>query len=197
MQIRKIDNKLHIEGYVNISDKASRVISENGVKFVERVEPRCFQRALSKADNVELLLNHNENIKLGSISEGNISLKEDNIGLYIKADIDNTEAIRAYEEGGFNGFSYGFNTIKDDFRPWDNGVKLRTLRDINLIEVSLLDSKTTPAYYGTMVDVERRSEITKEVRNFVADELEEIDNSKELQELREYTEIIKEVLEII
>lgn len=197
MQIRKMDNKLHIEGYVNISDKKSRVLHENGIKFIEEVEPRCFQRALGRADNIELLLNHDPNKKLGSLREGNITLKEDNIGLYIRADIENEDAIKAYDEGGFSGFSYGFTTINDKYRDWDSGLKLRTLKDINLIEVSLLDSKTTPAYYGTMVDAETRELNTKEVRNFVADELEEIDNSRELKELREYAEIIEEVLELI
>lgn len=197
MQIRKIDNKLHIEGYVNISDKKSRVLYENGVKFVESVEPRCFQRALSRADNVELLLNHDRSKRLGSIKDGNITLKEDNIGLYIRADIDNEEAINAFDEGGFSGFSYGFTTINDNFRNWDNGLKLRTLKDINLIEVSLLDSKTTPAYYGTMVSAEIRSENKTEIRNFVAEELEDINNSKELQDLKEYADIINEVLELI
>lgn len=197
MEIRKIDNKLHIEGYVNISDKKSRVIHENGVKFIEEVEPRCFQRALCRADDVDLLLNHDVNKKLGSIKEGNITLKEDNIGLYIRADIENEEAIKAYDEGGFSGFSYGFTTLKDKYRDWDNGLKLRTLKDINLIEVSLLDSKTTPAYYGTMVSAETRGLNKSEIRNFVAEELEPIDNSNELQELKEYADIIKEVLELI
>ena len=158
MEIRKLDDgSLHITGYVNITDKPSRVLRDSkGDNFVERVEPRCFERALNTGENVKLLLNHNHDIHLGSLNEGNLKLTEDNIGLKIDATVNNAEARQAYDDGGFSGFSYGFQKIKDNYRDWDNGVKLRTLQEIRLIEVSLLDSKTTPAYFGSMVNVEHR-----------------------------------------
>ena len=160
MEIRLLDDgSLHITGYVNITDKPSRVLKDRkGDNFVERVEPRCFTRALNSGSNVKFLLNHNHNINLGSLDEGNLKLTEDNIGLKIDATVNHEEVRKAYENGGFSGFSYGFQAIKDNFRNWDNGLKLRTLQEIRLIEVSLLDSKTTPAYFGSMVNVEHRSE---------------------------------------
>ena len=200
MEIRKLENnKLHIQGYVNITDKASRVISENGIKFSESVQPRCFQRALNKADDVLFLLNHDMDKKLGSLKDGNLVLKEDNIGLYLDAEVDSEELVNLYNDGGFSGFSYGFKTVDDSFEE-RNGNKVRTLKDIDLIEVSILDKTETPVYYGTLVtSIEKRS-LEKEIRNFIADELEEEkieDNSEELQKIKEYADLIKEVLELI
>ena len=170
MEVRKLDDgSLHITGYVNITDKPSRVLRDSkGNSFVERVEPRCFARALNSGDNVKFLLNHNHDINLGSLDEGNLKLTEDNIGLKIDATVNNEEVRKAYEEGGFSGFSYGFQKIRDNFRDWDNGIQLRTLQDIKLIEVSLLDSKTVPAYLGNLVNVEQREEngIDTEIRAF-------------------------------
>lgn len=180
MEVRKLeDGSLHITGYVNITDKPSRVLKNNlGENFVERVEPRCFTRALNTGNNVKFLLNHNHNINLGSLNEGNLKLIEDNIGLKIDATVNHEEVRKAYENGGFSGFSYGFQVVKDNFRNWDNGLKLRTLQEIRLIEVSLLDSKTTPAYFGSMVNVEHRSEdkINIEVRSFSIELDEESNN---------------------
>lgn len=183
MEVRQLDDgSLHITGYVNITDKSSRVLKDNkGNLFVERVEPRCFKRALEKNNNVEFLLNHDTSKKLGSITDGNLKLIEDNIGLKIEATVNNEEVRQAYKNGGFSGFSYGFQKIRDNFRYWDNGIQLRTLQDIKLIEVSLLDSTRTPAYFGSLVNVEHREETAtdKEIRAF----------SNELEEEREFIEV--------
>lgn len=198
MEIRKLENnKLHIRGYVNITDKCSRVLRENNLAFKEKVEPNCFKRAINKADDVLFLLNHDMDKKLGSLKERNLTLKEDNIGLYIDAEVENEELLNLYENGGFSGFSYGFRTLKDSLTE-ENGVNIRTLKDIDLIEVSILDSKETPAYYGTLLtSIEKRNLDDIEKRNFIADELEEVDNSKYLNELKKYADIIDEVLELI
>lgn len=188
MEVRKLDDgSLHITGYVNITDKPSRVLTDSkGESFVERVEPRCFSKALSTGANVKLLLNHNHNIHLGSLDEGNLKLTEDNIGLKINATVNNEEVRKAYNEGGFSGFSYGFKKIKDNFREWDNGIKLRTLQEIRLIEVSLLDSKTVPAYLGSLVNVEHREEngIDTEIRAFSNKLEENIEPTKKVEEQR-------------
>ena len=187
MEIRKLDDgSLHITGYVNITDKPSRMLRDSkGNSFVERVEPRCFARALNSGDNVKFLLNHNHDINLGSLDEGNLKLTEDNIGLKIDATVNNDKVRKAYDEGGFSGFSYGFQKIKDNFRDWDNGVQLRTLQEIRLIEVSLLDSKTVPAYFGSLVNVEHREEngIDTEIRAF-SNKLEQ-ENSETAEEVEE------------
>ena len=199
MEVRQLDDgSLHITGYVNITDKKSRVLKDNkGNLFVERVEPRCFKRALEK-NNVDFLLNHDTSKKLGSIADGNLKLIEDNIGLKIEATVNNEEVRQAYENGGFSGFSYGFQKIRDNFRDWDNGIQLRTLQDIKLIEVSLLDSTKTPAYFGSLVNVEHREEsvMDKEIRAFSYEleeetELKEVENNQMFSAFFDIENIIK------
>lgn len=184
MEIRKLDNgSLFITGYVNITEKPSRIMKNETGNFVERVESRAFTKALLRGNNVKFLLNHNHDKHLGSLEEGNLKLKEDNIGLKIEATINNDEVRELYENGGFNGFSYGFKKIKDEYRTWEPGVKLRTLKDIVLTEVSLLDSSTTPAYFGTMVNVEQRSEGEDDVEmRYFSTKLED-EKPKEIREV--------------
>lgn len=206
MEIRLNDNILHIEGYVNVTEKKSRLITENGKTFREIVKPTVFQRAISKADNVEFLLNHDPNLKLGDIKSG-VKLYEDSIGLKIEANITDENAIRSYNDNGkFNGFSFGFIANKDNFTVED-GVNIRKLEDIDLIEVSLLEVGYTPAYYGTLVlNAERRSINDKpiEYRELIVENITEDnttednnDNSNvdELENIREYFNLMKYYIE--
>lgn len=201
MEIRMNDGKLHIEGYVNVTEKKSRLITENGKQFREIVNPMVFQRAINKSDNVDFLLNHNPNLKLGDIKTG-VKLYEDNIGLKIEADIDNEEAIRSYNENGkFSGFSFGFIANEDDFSVED-GVNIRKLKDIDLIEVSLLEIGYTPAYTGTMVlNAEKRCIDDKpiEYRELIVDKVtEDKDNdieARELESMRDYYNLMKYYIE--
>lgn len=201
MEIRMNDGKLHIEGYVNVTEKKSRLITEGGKQFREIVNPLVFQRAINKADNVDFLLNHNPNLKLGDIKSG-VKLYEDNIGLKIEADITDENAIRSYNDNGkFSGFSFGFIANEDSFTIED-GVNVRKLKDIDLIEVSLLEVGYTPAYTGTMIlNAERRSINDKpiEYRELIIGNItEDKDNdikARELESMRDYYNLMKYYIE--
>ena len=191
MEIRAENGKIHIEGYVNVVEKPSKIIKEHGKSFREVVKPNVFKRALDKnSDNVHFLLNHDSNKVLGSINDGNVSLREDSMGLKIIADIDDNEEIRqAMEDGTLNGFSYGFVALDDSYREYD-GIQLRELNEIELIEVSLLAGKT-PAYDGTIIlNAETRSINDKpiEIREMVISPspATETEEEKELRILKEY-----------
>ena len=201
MEIRLNDGKLHIEGYVNVTEKKSRLITENGKTFREIVNPLVFQRAINKSDSVEFLLNHNPKLKLGDTKSG-VKLYEDNIGLKIEADITDENTIRSYNDNGkFSGFSFGFIANKDNFTVED-GVNIRRLEDIDLIEVSLLEVGYTPAYTGTMIlNAERRSINDKpiEYRELIIGNItEDKDNdieARELESMRDYYNLMKYYIE--
>ena len=80
MRIEIRNDAVVIDGYVNAVARDSRPIPSVRGKFVEQIVPKAFDRALSKSKNVDLLLNHDSNRKLGSTLEGNLELFEDNIG---------------------------------------------------------------------------------------------------------------------
>ena len=173
MQVEvRSDGKVEISGYVNAIDRYSKELYGSKGKFIEKVAPTVFQRALEKSRNVDMLLNHDVRRKLASIEEGTLELKEDTIGLHAKAVISDTEVIEEARCGNLKGWSFGFRALSDSWQD-DAGVVKRTLEDIDLIEVSLLTIE--PAYIATSVqvrseDIEKRSVRDKpEIREWDAE----------------------------
>ena len=173
MQVEvRSDGKVEISGYVNAIDRYSKELYGSKGKFIEKVAPTVFQRALEKSLNVDMLLNHDVRRKLASIEEGTLELKEDTIGLHAKAVISDTEVIEEARCGNLKGWSFGFRALSDSWQD-DAGVVKRTLEDIDLIEVSLLTIE--PAYIATSVqvrseDIEKRSVRDKpEIREWDAE----------------------------
>lgn len=151
MQVEvRSDGKLEISGYVNAIDRYSKELYGSKGKFIEKVAPTVFQRALEKARNVDMLLNHDVRRKLASIEERTLALKEDNIGLHARAVISDTEVIEEARCGNLKGWSFGFRALRDSWED-DGSVAKRTLEDIDLMEVSLLTIE--PAYIATSVQV--------------------------------------------
>lgn len=151
MQVEvRSDGKVEISGYVNAIDRYSKELYGSKGKFIEKVAPTVFQRALEKARNVDMLLNHDVRRKLASTEDSTLELREDNIGLHAKAVISDTEVIEEARCGNLKGWSFGFRALSDSWQD-DAGVVKRTLEDIDLIEVSLLTIE--PAYIATSVQV--------------------------------------------
>lgn len=170
MEIRS-DGSLIVEGYVNAVDRFSKVLYGHKGKFIEKVAPTTFTRALENASEVPMLLNHDVRKKIADTKDGTLELFEDNIGLKAKAIITDSEAIQEIRSGQLKGWSFGFKNPKD---TWEDGkVNKRTLHDLELTEVSLLTIE--PAYIGTSISI-RSDEI--ELRS-IEDISVETQNKKE------------------
>ena len=160
MQIEiRADNTALITGYVNVAGRESRVLRDASGPFVEVVQPGTFQRALEK-NPVGLMFNHRQ--ALGS-TEDVLELKEDNIGLYARALVHDSEIVEKAKAGQLTGWSFGFFVDKDEWKTKEDGMRLRTLEDIDLAEVSILDM--TPAYIATSIEMRGEQESLKEFRN--------------------------------
>ena len=162
------DGTLEISGYVNAVDRYSKELYSERGKFIEKVEPQVFQRALERAENVDMLLNHDVRHKLASTINQTLELREDNIGLFARAVINDKSVIEEAQQGNLKGWSFGFRTLND---TWEDNepIAKRTLEDIELIEVSLLTIE--PAYIATSVQVraegvEQRSRPDEQELNF-------------------------------
>ena len=60
MKIQVRDDKVVIDGYVNAVERFSKILTnKQGKKFIERIMPSVFQRAIEKNDAIKVLLNHN------------------------------------------------------------------------------------------------------------------------------------------
>lgn len=154
MNIRVTNNKIEIDGYVNAVERLSKPLNDRLGKFVERVKVGAFKRALERAEDVRILLNHDWTRDLGGIKDGNLELYEDSIGLRARATITDEQTVKDAQSGKlkFKGWSFGF-TDRDVELGEENGLTVRNVKDLDLYEVSLIDRSHVPAYDGTLVAV--------------------------------------------
>lgn len=153
MQIQIRADSVEIEGYVNAVERKSKTLWSRMGQFIERICKGAFGKALKRNDNVRILLNHDPARDLGGQKDGNLELEEDNIGLHARAVITDEEVIRKARKGQLRGWSFGFMDREVELKQDEDGLPLRDVRDLDLIEVSLLDNTKTPAYDGTLVSV--------------------------------------------
>lgn len=162
MRIEIRENQVLLDGYVNAVERESRVLPSPRGRFKEKIRAKTFERALDKAENVDLLFNHDKNRKLGSLKEGNLQLYEDNIGLRAIAHVSDTEIIQKAKDGKLKGWSFGFIDNKPSWEDGEGGIQQRTLEDIELLEVSILDK--TPAYIATSIESRGEEQAISETR---------------------------------
>lgn len=162
MKVEIRADKVIVEGYVNAVGRDSRVIPSPTGDFVEQVTPKTFERALRSGNDIELRLNHDR--VLGSRNSGNLELREDSIGLYARAEVTDLETMEKARKGELRGWSFGFLKKKDRLELLENGLHRRFLEEIELREVSILDSRRTPAYVGTSIEARGQEESVLEQR---------------------------------
>lgn len=178
-------NSAVISGYVNAVERRSEVIRRPGAPpFREVVKPGTFRKALEKGNNVEMKLNHERTL---CDTRSGLELREDNVGLYARAEITDEETVNAAREGRLTGWSFGFYCVGDSWKSGDDGTELRELDDIWLDEVSILTKK--PAYIATSVEVRGRQEM-QEIRCF-EDKAEVEDKAADLSVFEAELEIMR------
>lgn len=150
MKIKIRADSVEIEGYVNAIERNSKPLMSRLGRFIERICQGAFKKALKRARDVAILLDHDWSRQLGSTAQGNLQLEEDNIGLHARATITDPEVVASARRGDLVGWSFGFKD-RDVENAMEDGLPLRKVRDLDLLEVSLLDRKMTPAYNGTLV----------------------------------------------
>lgn len=152
MNIRVTKDSVELDGYVNAVERLSKPLKDRLGEFVERVKVGAFKRALERADDVRILLNHDWSRDLGGIKDGNLELHEDAIGLHARAVITDKEVVEQAKRGELRGWSFGF-TDRDVEQGEENGITVRNVKDLDLYEVSLINRSRVPAYDGTLVAV--------------------------------------------
>ena len=182
MKIIIRNDSITIEGYVNAVERNSKPLTERGVTFIERIKAGAFKRAIERARDIRILLNHNQARDLGGISDGNLELEEDPIGLKARAVITDPEVIEDARKGNLVGWSFGFaDEDVTQLRDEESGLPLRKVNDLDLFEVSLLNRKKSPAYVGTLVNV--RDDGSEEKINisedYISENIETVDESIE------------------
>lgn len=164
MRIEIRNNSVILDGYVNAVDRESKPIPSLKGKFVEKIKPGAFQRSLERRANVDLLLNHDKNRKLGSTNDGNLELFEDNIGLRAICTITDIDVIEKAKNKQLRGWSFGFYAEKDIWQAQENGYDKRTVEELDLFEVTIVDDTRNPAYSATSIEMRDDKEVLTENR---------------------------------
>ena len=158
MKVNIRADKVEIEGYVNAIERDSKPLWSRVGQFIERICKGAFKKALKRNDDVHILLNHDWSRDLGSTKEGNLKLEEDNIGLKARATITDPEVIQKARAGELVGWSFGFSD-RDVENSIRDGMPHRAVKDLDLVEVSILDKRKKPAYEGTLITARAEEEV--------------------------------------
>ncbi|MDU4479233.1 HK97 family phage prohead protease [Clostridium sp.] len=202
MRILRIEirnDSVVLDGYVTAVKRDSRPIPSQRGKFIEQIEERAFQNALDRAQNIDLLLNHDTNKHLGSTKEGNLELFEDNIGLRAICTVTDADVIEKAKNKQLRGWSFGFYTNKDRWEDVEGNMQRRYVEDLDIFEVSIIDNTKTPAYIATSIEQRDNKEVVTENRfnDFKAitidETTEKINVGKEEREVIDYSLYEKEI----
>lgn len=185
------EQEMIISGYVNAVCRDSRPIHTQRGKVVEQIEAGVFRRAIERAENIDLRLNHNPDKNYASTSDGNLKLKEDAIGLRAEAVITDPVMIEKARKKEFRGWSFGAYMNKDRMEERAEDIPRRYIEDMELFEVSLIDYSMRPCYTGTSIEQRAEEEIVIEERS-MEDEPEVVTPKKKPVDYAEYEKRVKE-----
>lgn len=185
MKIRVYPDKVKISGYVNVCERISKKLCEQGQEFYEKIREGAFSEAISRNNNIKLLLNHDYNKELANTSS-DLTLYEDSIGLYAEAEVRDLEVIEKAQNGQLHGWSFGFVPLKENKEALYRELPLRSVEYLNLYEVSILDNEHIPAYNSMSLNVRDNSNEKLEIRSFKDFKVEKVDNKDFIKEIEEY-----------
>lgn len=142
-----------IVGYAAVFDQLS--VDLGGWR--ERIAPGAFERSVTDAD-VRALWDHDSKYVLGRNRAGTLELEEDARGLRIQVTPPETtwadDLVAMMRRGDVNQMSFGFYVRADDWTEDPDVGLVRTLRDVDLFDVSVV---TYPAYPQTSAEARNRA----------------------------------------
>jgi HK97 family phage prohead protease len=152
LSVRDVEARQAEDGTMTLRGYAA-VFNDDSVPlpFIERIAPGAFRKTLTETPDVRLLINH-EGLPLARTKNGTLRLQEDETGLYMDADLPDTQAARdlytLVERGDVDQMSFAFRVIR---QKWNEGRTERTLTELSLADgdVSVV---TYPAYPTTSVE---------------------------------------------
>lgn len=124
--------------------------SQNLGGFVEQVASSAFAKSLGDRVPVVARYNHDDNFLLGTSEAETLRLSSDDEGLLYEVDLPDTSAGRDVAvlagRGDLTRSSFAFQTLEDEWSVTEQGFPLRTLLNVQLIDVAPVNS---PAYLDT------------------------------------------------
>ncbi len=147
LQLRAVDEERKLFGYAAPFNS----LSVDFGRFKEVIAPGAFTRTLRERPDVRALVDHDTGKVIGRVGSNSLLLREDDAGLHTEiTPIDNTlgnDILASVRRGDIDGMSIGFRVVSDKWEMRD-GKELRTLLDVDLLEVSIV---AFPAYPETSI----------------------------------------------
>jgi uncharacterized protein len=146
LSIRAEGDGKTLVGYAAVFDSPSEPLP-----WTEFVRRGAFAKTINDGADVRLLVDH-EGVPLARTKSGTLRIREDDKGLRVEADLDETNpdaarVMSALRRGDVSQMSFAFEPVKDS---WSSDKKTRELKEVKLFDVSVV---TYPAYEETMVQL--------------------------------------------
>ena len=154
---------LHISGYVNVPGRQSRPVMTPHGRVIEIIEQRAFQKAIDRATNIRMLLDHNPMRVLAETRAGNLTVMEDAIGLRAESVVIDPEVIEDARHGKLRGWSFNIKNPVDSIEQRADGLPIRSITDLDMDEITLVVNKI-PVYSSTSIEVRADAEESVEYR---------------------------------
>ena len=168
---------LHISGYVNVPGRMSRPVMTPHGRVIEIIEQRAFAKAIERASNIRMLLDHDPLREVASTQAGTLEVKEDAVGLRAESVVTDPEVIEGAKTGKLRGWSFNIMHAKDTVEQRADGLPIRHIVDLDMDEVSLIMNKI-PVYSSTSIEVRADTEEPVEYRSEDLDSLDFVDNTE-------------------
>ena len=163
IEIENLEIRSGEEGKTTIAGYAARFekLSVPLWGFREKIRAGAFSGSLT--NNIKALWNHNSDLVLGSTKGGSLVLEEDEKGLRFELDLPDTtwgrDAAESIRRKDVDGVSFGFRTKRDEWDETNPKDVVRTLIDVELLEIS---PTPFPAYPSTNVGVRSTEDVFNE-----------------------------------
>jgi HK97 family phage prohead protease len=145
-EVRELGDGNKLAGYAALFDS----LSEDFGGYYEVIRKGAFSERLQ--DDVRLLLNHESYPVFGRTTAGTLRLTEDDKGLWMEADLPDTQWARdlkvSIARGDITQMSFAFLGMKENYKTENDLVLCELLKIGKLLDVSVV---TFPAYPATRV----------------------------------------------
>lgn len=170
---------LHISGYVNVPGRKSKPVMTPHGRVIEVIEQRAFAKAIERADNIRMLLDHNQDRVLASTQANTLEVKEDAVGLRAESVVTDPEVIEGAKAGRLRGWSFNIKNPKDTIEQREDGLPIRHITDLDMDEITLAMNRI-PVYSSTSIEVRADTEDGEavELRSEIPESIDFVDKSE-------------------
>lgn len=107
-------------------------------KVIEVIEQRAFERAISRAADIRMLLDHDRGHVLADTADGTLTVREDEVGLRAESVVTDPAVIEGAKKGLLKGWSFNMKNVVDSIEDRANQLPIRHVKDFDMDEITLV-----------------------------------------------------------